>query len=258
MPLGGRHAFVTGAGSGIGAAIAIALSEAGAHVSLAGRSLPGLEATASRMRGPHAVIGGFDITCAPAVADGVARARAVLGAVDILVNNAGHATSQPFLSLDATTWGETIALNLGGTFTVTQAILPDLLAHGDGARLINIASTAGVAGYRYVAAYCAAKHGVVGMTRALALEYATTGLTVNAVCPGYAETPMLEQAMRDIAQRGGRTITSVRQQFEATSPQKRLVTPHEIASTVLWLAQPASAAVTGQCIVVAGGEIMAG
>ncbi len=155
-------------------------------------------------------------------------------------------------------WGHVIGTDLTGVFHVTQAVLPDLKTHGEGARIINIASTAGLIGYAYVSAYCAAKHGVVGLTRALALELAKKGVTVNAVCPGFTDTPIIERSIAAIAEKTGRTREAALAEFTKSNPQGRLIQPQEVASTVLWLASPGAASITGQAIAVAGGEVMAG
>ncbi|HTD63045.1 MAG TPA: SDR family NAD(P)-dependent oxidoreductase [Gemmatimonadaceae bacterium] len=232
MTLTGKHAVVTGGNRGIGAAIVRALQEHGARVTVVHR------ATVD-------------------VADGgaVARAFAAMGRVDILVNNAGQAASAPFVKTDHELWRRMLSVNLDGTYYCMQAVLPGMREAGWG-RIVNIASTAGLVGYRYVSAYCAAKHAVVGLTRAVALEVATVGITVNAVCPGYTETDMASDAIAKIAERTKRTREEARAELEAHNPQHRLVRPEEVANAVAWLCLPGSEAITGQTIAVAGGEVM--
>ena len=258
-PLAGHHALVTGAGSGIGAATSLALARAGARVSLAGRRAAPLEEVARGMlEGSATVVDAFDVTSEAAVASGVAKARNAFGPVTILVNNAGEAPSAPFEKTDPTLWSCVLAVNLNGAYFVSRAVLPDLKARGAGARLINIASTAGLVGYAYVAAYCAAKHGLIGLTRALALEFAKTGMTVNAVCPGFTETPLVARALETIVAKTGRSEALAKAELIKSNPQERLVKPEEVADAVLWLASPGAASINGQAIVVAGGEVMVG
>jgi NAD(P)-dependent dehydrogenase (short-subunit alcohol dehydrogenase family) len=254
MTLGGHHALVTGAGSGIGAAIARRLSEAGARVSLAGRRAEPLDALARELPESRS-IPGFDVTWPESIALGLASARAAFGPVSILVNNAGAAASMPFKSIGRDAWDEALAVNLTGAFETIHAVLPDL---GEGGRIINIASTAGLKGYPYVAAYVAAKHGLVGLTRALAIELAPKGVTVNAVCPGYTDTPMLERTRAAVAARTGRPEQAIEAEFLRGNPLGRLVRPEEVAEAVLWLASPGAASVTGQAISISGGEVMTG
>ena len=215
----GRHAVVTGGGRGIGAAVALALAGHGARLTVMGRGLGTLEATAAALPGTARAIA-CDVTDERAVAD----AFAALGPVDILVNNAGAAESAPFARTSLDLWRRMLDVNLTGAFLCTRAALPGMLERGFG-RIVSVASTAGLTGYGYVAAYCAAKHGVVGLTRALALETARKGITVNAVCPGYTETPMLDASVANIALKTGRGTDAARGELARTNPQGRFVRP---------------------------------
>jgi NAD(P)-dependent dehydrogenase (short-subunit alcohol dehydrogenase family) len=253
LPLSQRHAVVTGAGRGIGLAIAAALAGAGARVTLMGRDRARLDAAAASVPGAAAVAA--DITDEAAVKAAFATARERFGPVDILVNNAGQAESAPFAKTDLALFERMIAANLTGTFLCTREALPDMVAKGAG-RIVNVASTAGQIGYAYVSAYCAAKHGVVGLTRSLALETAKRGVTVNAVCPGYTETDIVRDAVANIMQKTGKSEAEARDALTARNPQGRMVQPAEVADAVLWLASPGAASITGQAISVSGGEVM--
>jgi NAD(P)-dependent dehydrogenase (short-subunit alcohol dehydrogenase family) len=248
--LQGKHAIVTGASRGIGLAIARSLLAQGARVTLMARDAAALQAAATGL-GDGVAWRTVDVSDEASVAEAFARA----GAADILVNNAGQAASSPFLRTDARQWQRMLDVNLTGAYHCTQAALPAMLDAGWG-RIVNVASTAGLTGYRYVAAYCAAKHGLVGLTRALALELAAKGVTVNAVCPGYTETDIVQDAVANIVRKTGRTVEQARAELAAGNPQGRLVQPDEVAHAVAMLCMPLASAINGQAIAVAGGEVM--
>ena len=254
--LEGRHAVVTGGGRGIGAAIARALASEGAAVSVLGRDQVRLAAQVASLGGPdRATAVAVDVTDERSVRDAFAAARERFGAIDILVNNAGQAESAPLGKTGLDLWQRMLAVNLTGAFLCTREALAEMIGRGSG-RIVNIASTAGLIGYAYVAAYCAAKHGVIGLTRAAALEAARTAVTVNAVCPGYTETDIVAEAVANIVAKTGKTEGEARAALVARNPQGRMVQPEEVANAVLWLCLPGSRSVTGQAIVVAGGEVM--
>lgn len=255
-PLAGRHALVTGAGRGIGAAIAQRLAADGARLSLLGRQAAPLQALAASLpewAQAHVVL--CDVADAQAVATAWAQARAAHGPVAILVNNAGQAASAPLGRTSDALWAQMLAVNLTGSFHGCRESLPDMLAAGWG-RMVNIASTAGQRGYAYVAAYAAAKHGVIGLTRSLALEVAHKGITVNAVCPGYTQTDLLEASIGNIVAQTGRSAEEARGTLARHNPQGRLVQPAEVADAVAWLCSPAAGAINGQSVSVSGGEVM--
>ncbi len=253
-----RHALVTGAGSGIGKAIALALAADGHVVSLAGRRTAPLQAVRDEIRaagGEAFVHDGFDVSDAASVERGIAAAIADAGDIAVLVNCAGEAPSAPFEKTDLALWQRVLSINLTGVYLVTHAALASVRRAGKG-RIVNVASTAGLTGYAYVTAYCASKHGVIGLTRALALELARTDVTVNAVCPGFTDTPLLDGALETISQKTGRTREDARASLARANPQGRLVTPGEVAHTVSWLVSEKATAITGQAIAVAGGEVL--
>lgn len=258
LPLAGRHALVTGGARGIGLACARALLQRGARVTLLGRDGAALDAaTDSLARLGQVQAVSADIADEASVRAAFAQAEAEFGPVQVLVNNAGQAVSERFDRTDSALWQSMIAVNLTGTFNCIQAALPGMLKEKWG-RVINVASTAGLIGYGYVSAYCAAKHGVVGLTRSLALEVALKGVTVNAVCPGYTETDIVRGAVSNIVDKTGMSPEAARAKLAERNPQGRLIQPEEVAETVAWLALPASASVNGQAIAVDGGEVMTG
>ena len=245
-----QHAVVTGGGSGIGAAIAKAMTEAGARVTLLGRNAERLRNKAQELGTDSQVA---DVTDRGQVATAFAAAAEQNGTVTILVNNAGAAEAMPFGKMDDELWDSLIAVNLTGVYNCTKVAIGAMVEAGSG-RVVNIASTAALTGYAYVSAYCAAKHGVVGLTRALALEYATKGVTVNAVCPGYTNTELIEKAIDKIVAATGRSRDEALAEMVKVNPQRRLIEPEEVAATVMWICQQES--ITGQAIAVAGGEVM--
>jgi NAD(P)-dependent dehydrogenase (short-subunit alcohol dehydrogenase family) len=253
-PLAGQHAVVTGGSRGIGLAIAEALASRGASVSLVGRDRSRLyDAVQSMPAGSNCDAHVCDVADASAVARTFSAIAKAGHRPAILVNNAGIARSARLSATDDALWREMLDVNLTGAFHCIRAALPSLLEAASG-RIVNVASTAGVVGYPYVAAYCAAKHGVVGLTRALALELASTAVTVNAVCPGYTDTDLVRGAVANIVARTGRSEADARGALAARNPQKRLVAPAEVADAVAWLCLPGSRSVTGQAIVIDGGE----
>jgi 3-hydroxybutyrate dehydrogenase len=253
QPLQGRHALVTGGGRGIGAAIAGALAAAGARVTLLGRTTAELEKTAAALPGGARAVTA-DVTDARQVERAFAAARDAGGEISILVNNAGLAKSRPLAKGDEAFWRMMLDVNLTGAWHCTRAVLPAMLAANWG-RIVSVSSTAGLRGYAYCTAYCAAKHGLVGFTRALALEVAKSGITVNAVCPGFTDTGVVRDAVRAISEQSARSESEARQTLISFNPQQRFVEPEEVANAVLWLCSPGSESMNGQSIAVAGGEV---
>ncbi|MGO9590813.1 MAG: SDR family NAD(P)-dependent oxidoreductase [Candidatus Acidiferrales bacterium] len=257
-PFARHHAVVTGGGRGIGAAIAEALARLGASVSLIGRNEETLRVTADRIAknyGVKVASASADVADETAVQKAISTVRDVLGAPTILVNNAGVAVSAPFLKSNAAFWRNVLDIDLMGSVYCTQAVLPAMLESKWG-RIISIASTAGVTGYAYVTTYCAAKHGMIGLTRALAIETARTGVTVNAVCPGYTDTEMTSQTIANITKKTGRSREEALASLVTHNPQGRLIQPSEVADAVVWLCGDNAASVTGQSIAIAGGEVL--
>ena len=246
----GRHAVVTGGGTGIGAATASVLRDKGAAVTITGRNRDRLAAKAGELGAGFQVA---DVTDRLQVSQAIDAAERASGPVDILVNNAGAAEAAPFTRTSDELWDSMLAINLTGVFNCTKAVASGMLERGSGS-IVNVASTAALAGYAYVAAYCAAKHGVLGLTRALALEFAARGVTVNAVCPGYTNTDLVTQTIDKIVASTGRTREEALAELVKSNPQGRLVEPEEVADTIIWLCRQRS--MNGQAVAVAGGEVM--
>jgi 3-hydroxybutyrate dehydrogenase len=259
LRLEGKTALITGGGRGIGRAVAFAFAREGARVALLARTAQQVEAVAEEIRAEcevETVAAVCDVSNAESVAQAFALVAERFGVgPDILVNNAGIAESAPLVKTTDELWQRHIAVNLTGTFLCTRAALPSMLARGWG-RVINIASIAGKTGAPYISAYTASKHGVLGLTRCVALEVATKGVTVNAICPGYVETEMAEQAVNNIAGKTGKSIDEARDVLNRMSPQNRLVTPEEVAALALLLASHEGRGINGQSINVDGGSLL--
>jgi 3-hydroxybutyrate dehydrogenase len=245
------HALVTGGGRGIGRAIAAALVQAGATVTIMGRNLAVLNEVVAAGDAHHAISADVSDQAAlnAAIADAAKRQP-----IDILVANAGAAESAPFVKSDAALFQRMMDVNFMGVVYATQAVLPEMVKRKSG-RIVAVASTAGLKGYGYVSAYSAAKHAVIGLVRSVALEVAKSGVTVNAVCPGFTETDLLEGSIDNIMSKTGRTREQAVAELAKHNPQGRLVTPGEVADAVLWLCGAGASSVTGQSIAVAGGEV---
>ncbi|MGH8294031.1 MAG: SDR family NAD(P)-dependent oxidoreductase [Steroidobacteraceae bacterium] len=252
---GGRHAFVTGASRGIGASIAAALAADGARVSLIGRDIARLAQVAADLGGTERALPiAADVTNAASVREAFAAARREFGPVHVLVNNAGQAAAAKFTDTDEALWNSILGVNLTGTYLCTREAVADMLQAGFG-RIVNIASIAGLRGAAYLSAYATSKHAVIGLTRSLALEYATRNITVNAVCPGYVDTGMVTRAVDNIMKKTGRSASEALATLTATNPQGRLISPAEVSHAVLWFCRPGTESVTGQSIVISGGEV---
>src|SRR6266550_474565 len=253
-----QHAVITGGSRGIGAAIARALAVRGAKVTIMSRSIDELKNQAELLRRDlgatvNAIV--CDVVDPASIRNAFARAVETSGSVQVLVNNAGAAEGAPFAKLTRDIWDRMIAINLTSAFACSAEVIPAMLAAKAG-RIVNIASTAGLRGYKTMTAYCAAKHGVVGLTRALALETAKHGITVNAVCPGYTDTDLTDASVSNLASVFKVTEDDARAMLVRTIPRGSLITPAEVAAAVAWLCAPDSAAVTGIALPIAGGEIL--
>jgi NAD(P)-dependent dehydrogenase (short-subunit alcohol dehydrogenase family) len=253
----GRHAVITGGGHGIGGCVAETFAALGASLSLMGRDTWKLEAHASMLREIGVTVETFecDVADEASVEQAFAASRERLGPAQVLVNNAGQAESAALGDTSRELWDRMLAVNLTGTWLCTRQVLPAMLTAKSG-RIVNVASTAGLRGYPKTAAYCAAKHGVIGFTRSLALETAKSGVTVNAVCPGYTDTDMAQRAVDGLSAALGKSRDEARGMLTRINPLGRLITPEEVAATVAWLCSPGATGITGQSIPVAGGEVM--
>jgi len=251
-PPTGRVALVTGASRGIGEAIARGLAADGHRVAVAARSADALERVAREIGGLPVVM---DVSDAASVDAGVATIRRSLGPVDILVANAGIAVSAPLVATTDAEWASMLDTNLTGCFRLTRACVPDMVDRRWG-RVVFMASNAGLTGYRYTAAYCAAKHGVIGLMRTLALEVARDGVTANALCPGFVETDMTRASVERIAHKTGRGEDAAREALMSLSPQKRLIEPDELVAITRYLVSEGARGVNGQAIAVDGGQVL--
>lgn len=255
--LQGKRAVVTGAGRGIGRSIALALAQAGADVAVTARTPAELDSLVAQIHtlGCKGYAVACDVTDGEQVHHMAQTCIETMGGIDILVNNAGNASSHKFLNHPDELWQRMLAVNLTSVYAVTKAFVPTLVEQRWG-RIINIASTASRVGSRYTSAYTAAKHGVLGLTRALAVEFTPYNITVNAICPGYVDTPLTDASVSNIVARTGMSEAQARETLAKTSPQQRLIEPDEIAALAIFLAQDSSKGITGQAINIDGGGVM--
>lgn len=251
MSLSGKHAFITGGGTGIGLAAARSLAEQGVRLTLAARNLERVEEAASTLDANAVSV---DVSDEASVEAAIDAARSRFGAIDILINNAGITPSAPLHKTSLAMWNEVLAINLTGAFLCTRAALPDMIERKWG-RVVNVASIAGLMGDMYITAYCASKHGMIGMTRALAKEVARHGITANAVCPGYVETDIVTRAAENIAAKTKLNEEEARASLYAGNPQGRLIQPEEVASMIGWLCSDGAAATNGAALPISGGQI---
>lgn len=256
MRLDGRGAVVTGGGRGIGADVARTLASHGARVVVAARSTDEIGAVAGELRdgGAEAWAVPVDVSRPDSITALFEQAREHLGGVDVLVNNAGIATAAPAVRLSLDDWNRMLTVNATGTFLSTQAVLADMIERGWG-RVVNVASVAGLRGASYIAGYSASKHAVLGFTRSVAGEVAQAGVTVNAVCPGYVDTPMTDATITNIVEKTGKTPEEALGAILSTTPQRRLITPEEVSAAVLFLCEEGARGINGQTIVLDGGAI---
>lgn len=257
MKLEGKKAFITGASRGIGRAIALAFAREGAAVGLGSRDLDALRSLEEEITtaGGRALAVPLDVTDQESITRAQSTVERELGIVQVLVNNAGIAGSVKVLAMDDEHWQSHLDVNLTGAFRVTRAFLPGMVESKWG-RVVNVASTAGKVGFQYTAAYCASKHGLIGFTRALALEMATLGITANAICPGFVATDMATAAARNIAKKTGKSEAEATRWLAALSPQNRLMEAEEVAAVAVLLASEESRGINGQAINIDGGAVV--
>lgn len=255
--LAGKRALVTGGGRGIGRAVALDLARAGAAVAVASRTEAERQAVRAEVEalGARAAAVPCDVSKVEDVREMFRLARAALGGIDILVNGAGVAPSAPLVKTPDDMWHQALETNLSGAFYCLREALPEMMERGWG-RAINVASIAGKTGNPYIAAYSASKHGLLGLTKVAALEVAEHGVTVNAVCPGYVDTPMTDAGIARMVEKTGRPADEIRRRIEQMSPQKRMVTSEEVSALVLFLCGDAARGITGQALSVDGGTLV--